>query len=57
MAASDVRSCSHARPGELDFGEVMSMFRDELLDLNAILDYIKLPPAEDSPTASTVRPG
>ena len=46
----------YACTGELDFGQVMSMFRDELLDLNAILDYIKLPPAEDSPTSSTVRP-
>ena len=30
---------------------MMNMFRDDLLDLNAILDYIKMPPAEET-TAS-----
>jgi hypothetical protein len=48
-----MHACAGA--GQLDFGQVMSMFRDELLDLNAILDYIRLPPGEDSATASTVR--
>ena len=48
--------CPCVRAGEIRFGEMMNMFRDDLLDLNAILDYIKMPPAEESvaSTSSTV---
>ena len=34
--------------GQLTFNDVMKMFRDELLDLNAILNYIKLAPDESA---------
>lgn len=40
--------------GQLTFNDVMKMFRDELLDLNAILNYIKLAPDESAATTSTV---
>ena len=44
--------------GEINFGEMMNMFRDDLLDLNAILDYIKMAPVDESAssTSSMVRP-
>ena len=39
--------------GQLTFNDVMKMFRDELLDLNEILNYIKLAP-DDSAAATSV---
>ena len=37
--------------GRLTFAQIMKMFRNELLDLNDILNYIRLAP-QDSPAAS-----
>jgi hypothetical protein len=34
---------------------MMKMFRNELLDLKEILEYIKMQPSEDA-TSTTVRP-
>ena len=43
-----------ASAGQLTFNDVMKMFRDELLDLNDILNYIKLAPDESAATTSVV---
>lgn len=40
--------------GQVTFPAMMRMFRDELLDLKEILEYIKMQPKEDA-TTSTVR--
>ncbi len=40
--------------GQVTFSAMMRMFRDELLDLKEILEYIKMQPKEDA-TTSTVR--
>ncbi len=40
--------------GQLTFNDVMKMFRDELLDLNEILNYIKLAPDDSAATTSVV---
>ncbi len=42
--------------GQLTFTQMMKMFRNELLDLNEILNYIKLAPTESAATTSAVRP-
>ena len=41
--------------GQLTFNQMMKMFRNELLDLNEILNYIKLAPTESAATSSVVR--
>lgn len=40
--------------GQLTFPQIMKMFRNELLDLNEILNYIKLAPHESAATPATV---
>lgn len=49
-AAADMRGMS-VSAGRLTFAQIMKMFRNELLDLNDILNYIRLAP-QDSPAAS-----
>ncbi|CAL5224412.1 g7094 [Coccomyxa viridis] len=48
-----MRQYDVSKKGQLTFNDVMKMFRDELLDLNEILNYIKLAP-DDSAAATSV---
>ncbi|BDA48418.1 probable calmodulin-like protein 5 at N-terminal half [Coccomyxa sp. Obi] len=45
-----------SKKGQVTFSAMMRMFRDELLDLKEILEYIKMQPKEDATTSTDAAP-
>ena len=41
--------CVQNRNGQIDFPEFLELFKDELLDLHAILQYLEMHPRKGQP--------